>query len=489
VTMKIRRHPLVENRGHVLLASLMLVIMLSLLSMTALYLVGQDGPGISAMREHGQAQQLADAATELVVSWFHDASTTPTSIADLLTKRRADATGAPSFFDTDGRSQFTGTPDRPDLLLEAVNEDDDRILNRAPSGFSGPLSETGRLEMIKLYAPVEPGLLGTVEVTASARGSRATASTIRFQLGAVDLPPVRAAVQTGQGLTVSSPETERPLLVHWGDTRVMGDMAINRMDDLVVKSTTASINGQSYDTMGKVEDRWVDYWIGGNLSVLSTPDGTMSVPQNVHTRQEPTPGARLDRWDYDLLKKTAQRYGTYYRLDRDGRLHEAGSIESDPGRSPSELLVSLTVGQSHGLVFIDTLDGETPRSDNLGTLVVDGDYVEALLVVQGHVLVKPSGPGRSVTVLSPPPEGTSALSGRIPVTLPGIHLNGMLYAAGNITVERQTRIFGGVMTSGTLTGGTRPPSLEIWYNWDFSKGLFRGLPVVYRASSTWQPKY
>ena len=142
---------------------------------------------------------------------------------------------------------------------------------------------------------------------------------------------------------MSSPEAERPFLVHWGDTRVMGDMAINRMEDLVVKSTTASINGQSYETMGALEDRWVDYWIGGNLSVLSTPDGTMSVPQNVHTRQEPTPGARLDRWDYDLLKKTAQRYGTYYRLDRDGRLHELGSIESDPGRSPSELLVSQTV--------------------------------------------------------------------------------------------------------------------------------------------------
>ncbi|HET9395384.1 MAG TPA: hypothetical protein VFO36_04945, partial [Nitrospiraceae bacterium] len=92
--MKIRRDRLVENRGHVLLASLMLVIMLSLLSITALYLVGQDAPGISAMREQSQSQQLADAATELVVSWFHDASTTPTSIADLLAKRRADATGA-----------------------------------------------------------------------------------------------------------------------------------------------------------------------------------------------------------------------------------------------------------------------------------------------------------------------------------------------------------------------------------------------------------
>jgi len=487
--MKRRRDRLIENRGHVLLASLMLVIMLSLLSMTVMYLVGQDAPGISAMREQGQSQQLADAATEVVVSWFHDASTTPTSIADLLAKRRADATGASSFFDTEGRSQFTGTPDHPDLLLEAVNEDDDRVLNRAPSGFSGPLSEAGRLERIKLYAPVEPGLLGTVEVTASTRGSRPAASTIRFQLGAVHLPAVRAAMQIGQGLTVSSPEAERHLLVHWGDTRVMGDLAINRMEALVVKTTTASINGQSYETLGAVEDRWVDYWIGGNLSVLSTPGGIMSVPQNVHTGQEPTPGTRLDRWDYDLLKKTAQRYGTYYRLDRDGRLHGLGSIESDPGRSPSEVLGSLTVGQSHGLLFVDTLDGESPRSDNLGTLVVDTDYVEALLVVQGHVLVKPSGPGRSVTVLSPPPEGTSAMGGRTPVTLPGIHLNGMLYAAGNITVERQTRMFGAVMTSGTVAGGTRTPSLEIWYNFDFSKGLFRGLPVVYRAPSTWQPKY
>ena len=54
--MKIRRRDvLIENRGHVLLASLMVVIVLSLLSMTALYLVGQDAPGISAMREQSQS--------------------------------------------------------------------------------------------------------------------------------------------------------------------------------------------------------------------------------------------------------------------------------------------------------------------------------------------------------------------------------------------------------------------------------------------------
>ena len=45
--MKIRRHPLVENRGHVLLASLMLVIMLSLLavlSAAAKYAHSTRGP-------------------------------------------------------------------------------------------------------------------------------------------------------------------------------------------------------------------------------------------------------------------------------------------------------------------------------------------------------------------------------------------------------------------------------------------------------------
>jgi hypothetical protein len=269
----------------------------------------------------------------------------------------------------------------------------------------------------------------------------------------------------------------------------MGDMAVNRMEDLVVKSMTAPVTGQSYETVGPLEDRWTDYWIGGSLSVLSASAGSPGFPANVHMRQEPTPGVRLDRWDYELLKKTAQRYGTYYRLDRDGRLHQLGAAESDPGRSPAEVLASSTVGQSHGLLFIDTLDAEVPRMDNLGTLVLDADYVEALVVVQGHVLLRPSGSGRSVTVLSPAPEGTSALGGRIPVTLSGIHLNGLLYAAGTITVERPTRMFGAVMTSGTVVGGIRIPALEIWYNSDFNKGLFRGLPVVYRAPATWQLKY
>jgi hypothetical protein len=315
------------------------------------------------------------------------------------------------------------------------------------------------------------------------------ASTIKVQLGALNIPPIRAAIQTGQGLGTIGAAASK-MLAHWGDVRVMGDLLVNDMHDLIVKSDGASVTGQSYETLRIREDRWVDYWIGGSVALLS-PSGSESagVPANVHMHQQPTPGVRLDHWDYDLLKKTAQRHGIYYRLDRDGRLHHLGSAESDPGLSSADALASSAVGRSHGLVFIDTIDGEAPRADNLGTLILDTEYIEALLVVQGHVMLKPSGAGRTLPVLSPAPEATSSLSSRIPVTLSGIHLNGLLYAAGAITLERETRMYGALITAGTLATGSSAPLLEVWYNPDFGKGFFRGLPVVYRAPGTWQVKY
>jgi hypothetical protein len=94
-----------------------------------------------------------------------------------------------------------------------------------------------------------------------------------------------------------------------------------------------------------------------------------------------------------------------------------------------------------------------------------------------------------LTVLSPPPEGSGAFNGRIPVTLSGIHLSGLLYAAGTITLERETRMYGALITAGTVAIGGSAPLLEIWYDSDFGKGFFRGLPVVYRAPGTWQVKY
>ena len=108
------------ERGHVLLAALMLIFLLGVVSMTSLYPAGQDGPDVSAMREDKLAQQLADGAADVVMSWFHDPSATPMVVAGLLAKRQGDHRGGPSFFDVAGRSQFVGTADRPDILLDAT---------------------------------------------------------------------------------------------------------------------------------------------------------------------------------------------------------------------------------------------------------------------------------------------------------------------------------------------------------------------------------
>ena len=100
------------DKGHVLLAALMLIFLLGIVGMTSLYLAGQDGPGVSAMKEDNLAQQLADGAADVVMSWFHDPSATPMVVAGLLDKRQGDLASGPSFFDVAGRSQFVGTADQ-----------------------------------------------------------------------------------------------------------------------------------------------------------------------------------------------------------------------------------------------------------------------------------------------------------------------------------------------------------------------------------------
>ncbi len=479
-----------REKGHVLLASLMLIVLLGIAGMTALYLASQDGLGVSAMKEDKVAQQIADAGADFVMSWFHDPVVAPASVAGLLAKRQGDLASGPSFFDGAGRSQFVGTVARPDILFDAANQADNQAVNDSPGGFSNAMKGLGRILKVKVYGPLQPGLLSTVEVTATTSDRRPVARTVQLQLGAVTIPPVRAGLQVGRALGVMQAGAESPVLLHWGDLRVMGDLSVRRVEDLVVKNSTASVTGQSYGEMLSAQDRWSDYWIGGTVFVTDPSPGeevSVSLPSNIHTYQDPTPGVRLDQWDYEPLKKLARQIGRYYRLDGSGRLHPLGALESDQGMAPADVLESLSVGSHQGLVFIDTLDGEAPHSDNLGTLVLDTDYFEGLLVVQGHVVLRPRETGKSVPALSPAPEGTNSLGARVPVQLSGIHVNGVLYAAGTIMLERSTRLYGALIAGETVTAAGAVA--EVWYNADLAQGLFKGLPVVYRAPGTWLAKY
>ncbi|HJS67645.1 MAG TPA: hypothetical protein VJ760_10000 [Nitrospiraceae bacterium] len=481
-----------REEGHVLLGSLMLIFLLGIAGVTSLYLAGQDGPGISAMKEDNVAQQLADGAADIVTSWFHDPSATPASIAGLFVKRQGNLRNGPSFFDEAGRSQFAGTADHPDILLDAANQPDNQTLNDFSSGFSRALGGIGRILKLKMYGPLQPGLLSTVEVTATTVDRRPVTRTVQLQLGAVSIPAVRAAVQVGQTLGAMQPGGESPVMVHWGDQRVVGDLTVQRVEDLVLKSITAPVTGQSYGETLYAQDRWTEYWIGGTVSVIAPPPGqdvNPPLPENVHLLQYPTPGVRLDQWDYDSLKKVALRWGTYYRLDRAGQLHPLGTSGSDQGIMPADVLESQVIGDYRGLVFIDTIDGQPPHEENMGTLVLETDYVEGLLVVQGHVVCRPRAAGKSVPALSPSQPGTESLGTRVPVQLSGIHVNGLLYAAGAVKIERSTRLYGAMMAGQSVMSTGTGTTVEVWYNADLAQGLFRGVPVVYRASGTWLAKY
>ena len=96
------------DKGHVLLVALLLIFLLGVAGMTSLYLAGQDGLGVSAMKEDNVSQQLADGAADAVISWFHDPSVTPTSVAGFFVKRQGDPSSGPSFFDVAGARSLSG---------------------------------------------------------------------------------------------------------------------------------------------------------------------------------------------------------------------------------------------------------------------------------------------------------------------------------------------------------------------------------------------
>lgn len=481
-----------HQQGIALLGAMVLVLILSLLGATILNLAGQEAISANVGREAVVAQQLADAAGELVVSWFHSpqAGSVSSRFSSALAKRNRNSEGTSSFFDQTGRSQFVGTASQPDLQLDARIASDDRALNDPETGLFRAMQHLGTIDELKVYAPSSPGLLCTVDATVAARTTPPVRQSVLMQLGALDLPPLRAAVQVSQNLGLLQPGSEAPVSVHWGDLRVGGALVVGRAEEIPVKSTLAPLTGQGYEQTAHREDRWMDAWVGGEVHMTQLPASgeQPALPHNVHPQQNPIPGVRFDQWSYEYIKRIAQRHGRYFAIDRDGLLYPNGVVTPGHGLTPDEVLRSESPGDHRGLIFIDTLDQTTPRADNLGVLRLHTAYLEGLVVVQGHVVVAPSGSGQSITVLSPPETEEIGGSGRSPVQLSQVNFNGVLSAVGNITVAGQARVYGAVVAGGTIvssSGGT----LEVWYDHDLSEGLFRGLPLVYRAPGTWMARY
>ena len=480
-----------SEQGIALLGVIILALILALLGATLLDLAGQEASSVAGATDVAVAQAVADAAQELVIAWFHSPQASPSAMAAPLTKRQLSSTGSPSFFDQAGRSQFVGTVDRPDLFLDASRSADQQQLNDASTGLFRSLQDLGSVQDLKVYGPNTPGLLCTVEATVTTANS-STKHTVSMQLGALEIPALRAGVQAGGDLGLSQVGQESGAQVHWGDLVVDGELTLQRLEDIPIQDDSAPITGLSYRDMSHRDDRWLSMWIGGGVHLLQLSPGQSSgavLPFNVHANRHPTPGLRRDHWGYEQLKRLAQQQGAYLAIDRDGLLYPSGLVEPGHGVTPDDYLRSRAVGDTRGLIFIDTLDRTAPRADNLGVLRLNAAYLEAILVVQGHVIVSPSASGQSLSVFSPPVGGSGPAVSRTSVQLTDIHLNGALYAAGNITLDRSARVFGALAAEGTITVARPGTTIEVWYDHEMGRGLFRGVPVVMRAPGTWMVRY
>jgi hypothetical protein len=480
-----------HQRGIALLGAMSLALILSLLGATILNLAWQETISASVGREAAVAYQLADAAGDVVVSWFHNPrpKSASSAFSSALVKRNRDVEGALSFFDQTGRSQFAGTASQPDVHLDGGAASDDQVLNDPGTGLFRALRHLGRIEELKVYGPSAPGLLCTVDARVATNTNPPFRQSVLMQLSAVDLPPLPAAVQVSQNLGLFQQGSEAPVSAHWGDLKVAGDLVVKRAGEIPVKSTLAPVTGLGYDETLQREDRWMDAWVGGNVRVTELPSEELpALPHNMHQQQNPTPGVQFDQWKYENTKKIAQQHGRYFAIDQDGFLYPDGVVQPGHGLAPDSVFQSKGPGDHQGLIFVDTLDQTAPRADNLGTLRIQTTYWEGHLVVQGHVVLTPIGSGQSISVLSPPDIEQADDEARTPLSLSHVHFNGVLAAAGDITVAGSTRVYGAIVTGGTIvssSGGT----LEVWHDHDLAHGLYRGVPLVYRAPGTWTARY
>lgn len=480
-----------DERGIAMLAVLMVVCLLTLLGMTSMHLAGQEVVGVSVLQEERLAHHAAESAVDVVMGWFHDPSLVPQEIGTTwLAKRFVNAQGDPSYFDAQGRAQFVGTAIQPDVVFDAANPQHDRLLNDPQTGWFKSLKGLARILKIRVYGATRPGLLCTVEVTAGAGQTARVTKTSSVEFGAYAIPALHAPLQSGALGSHVGESGAGVVFAHWGEMIVRGSAHFPKPSEMPVKSALAPVTGQAYDEMGQRTDRWLNIRIGEEAWFAQLPlEAWPDVPLNVQAHQEPIPGTKVDQWEYATLKRMAMQFGQLYGIDRDGLLYPGGVIQPGLGRPASEVFTSKGPGDHRGLVFVDTLDGMPPRLDNLGSIVLEQDYAEGIFIVNAHVFWKAGPAGRAVPALSPPPEGQPSLGTRIPVQLSGIHLQGVLYAAGDVRYAGHVKVYGGVVAQGAIADGTNGSgTLEVWYNHELREGFMQGLPLVFVAPGSWQTR-
>jgi PilX N-terminal len=445
-----------------------------------------DEIGIASnQRASVQAQYIAESGAAVMLQWFQEPKTFPAigafplgepeeGAGNFLARRMTDSRGAASFFNDKGQSQFLGTADVPDFWYQSDLE--------SPDGFGDAFAGLGVLSSLKLYRPATLGAIGTVEATGTTGSGISRTASVEMIPSPV--PPTSAAVQIGPGT-----DGLLPILIHWGDLRVLGDADLgSSLESIPKKESDAPVDSLPYSSYGR-QDAWLDFYVGGSIvdpttacmdctePFLSDGYGHLHQFQGIHH-----PDFGLDRWDYHRLKNFAKDWGVYFGTDRDGFVYEDGVIDPVRRMTPLQALGPETIGIRRGLIFIDTVDQRPPDGTNLAMLDLPVDYLEGIFSIQAHLTIRESGSGRSMEVRAPSVEGSDDPSPRQTVVLSNIHLKGILSVAGRLTVEGRPSVFGALVAQQGFSGTGQP---EVWYDADLRTGYYPGLPTVTFLKGSW----
>ena len=475
-----------NEEGAALILAVSLLLLITLLGVSAMN-VSMDEVRISGQDAAWmEAQYLAESGIALVIQGFQEPREFPDiggfpngtfieNRAAFFMKRERDQYNVLSFFDEEGRSQFTGTGDQPDFWFQS-GSDGEPFVDETSEGM-------GQLESIKVFAPTHPGSICTVEATGETLSG--VRRTVSIQIIPSPVPPITASIQDGNGV-----QGRVPVLSHWGDVRAADDADLGEsLESIPKKDSLSTIDGEPFPALGR-EDRWIDFYIGGFI-FNPEPMDCPNCPEpfinegysNIHQLQNDSQaGFRLDTWSYTRLKAFSKEWGAYYATDTSGALYRDGVMDTAHRVSVSQAVKASDSNTGRRLIFIDTLDGNPPGTDNLPHLTLSVNDAAGLIFIQGHVTLNISGSGGSFQVFSPLAEGSDSESTRQPVTLSNIHLRGVLSAAGRITVEDHPMIFGAVIAQQGFNG---PGELEVWYDADLATGYYRGIPVATILKGSW----
>ncbi len=465
------RHP---ERGAVAAFALGVLVLISLLAGSWLRLVAAQVEAAGSAGIEGQARLAAEAGIERLIAWFADPSAVsadvdvvqtgdcgpPVDRRAVLLKRCVGADGLPGYVGVGGVTQFGGTLDEPGLRI-TWSEAAAALTGPWPAA-EGPRPAPPSIRVdIRVFAPRSPNAVATVVSRATVGGASAA---IRAELSEGPWRGFQYAVATRR---LGGTQTI-PVRVHWGATAVDDALdATALVDRLPRLDPFAPVTGSAYPSEPGA-DRWAGLIASGSIAGLPRDEDGFA-PPFAHVRE----GAGVSPfgiWSHAALKAFAKRHGRYFATRGTGRLY---LDDGGPGVSPAA--VAAAHSGPDGLLFIDTLDGESPRDDNLDTLDLALDHLDATAYIGAHIRVVP-GIGRAVTVDSPPdpaqPDNGPAVSG---LTIEGVHYRGALIVAGSVSVDGRLRLVGALAA---FRGVRDAGAVEVWYDAALHSGYRAGFPPV-----------